>query len=79
MVNPFEQTSTYWKGLCNFFWGSHGCDLPRDHTEVVHRCFDGETVCSEYDEARPTDARVRWVQEDNNWGSWQPYREGWRQ
>ena len=24
-------------GTCNFFWGSHGCDLPRDGHRL-HRC-----------------------------------------
>jgi len=23
---------------CTFYWGSHGCDLERDHDGDVHRC-----------------------------------------
>lgn len=69
---------------CNFFWGSHGCDLPEgDHR--LHRCGTEDNPCMEYDEDRPADSRVRWwVFPDRlgplgEWGSWTDYHEGWRQ
>jgi len=69
---------------CNFFFGSHGCSLPMgDHR--VHVCAYGndlEQKCSEYDEDRPADARIRqWHDEEEgvgHWGEWQAYMDGFR-
>lgn len=77
--------------LCNFFWGSHGCELPEgEHT--VHQCSwvitdmeDEQHVelCSEYDEKADFNNRVRHnsnrYSEPVEWSNWGPYGEGWRQ
>jgi hypothetical protein len=73
---------------CDFFWGSHGCDLPKRH-RGSHRCIistwddDGlETVtpCCEYDETVLPGLRVRHYNDSQErWGEWGPYGEGWRQ
>ena len=39
------------KPYCNFFWGSHGCDLPPGH-EGNHLCGLLDGPCSRHDGAR---------------------------
>jgi hypothetical protein len=66
--------------VCNYFWGSHGCDRRRDdHT--LHQCGlrDPDGLCCEYDEARPPSARVRHhYGDEHGWGEWGPYPDGFR-
>ena len=67
--------------ICNFYWGSHGCDLERGN-HAVHVCGTPEGPCCEYDESRP--ARVRYMEFDEDltpvgWGDWMPAPHGWRQ
>lgn len=65
---------------CNFFWGSHGCDLPKGHDGKVHTCDFTDVVygpCSQYDEDAPADRRVRFAYDDGEWGEWREYGEGW--
>ena len=66
---------------CNFYWGSHGCDLELgDHP--VHVCGTPEAPCCEYDEQH---ARARYMLYDRDgeapveWDSWRAAPEGWRQ
>lgn len=66
---------------CDFFWGSHGCDLPPGHG-LVHECDSGDPdgPCCQYDEQAPPDRRVRFAVSDSaGWGEWGPYGEGWYQ
>lgn len=79
--------------VCNFFWGSHGCDLePGDHR--IHQCgtywdehYNDEyedmvdaDICCQYDEGADEDQRVRWADDNpETWSEWGPYGEGWRQ
>lgn len=39
--------------MCDYWWGTHACDLPDGH-EGLHRCADGPNgeLCSEYDGAK---------------------------
>lgn len=68
---------------CNFFWGSHGCDLDLgDHR--LHRCGadDPDGPCCEYDEDAPEYRRVRFYvygDAEGEWDEWRSYGEGWRQ
>jgi len=64
---------------CNFFWGSHGCSLNEsDHRVHVCGWGDPDGPCTEYDEDRPAEARIRqWY--DGRWHEWQAYPDGWRQ
>ena len=78
---------------CNFYWGSHGCDLDAgDHR--IHQCgayweehynIDYEDMvdadmCCQYDEDADEAHRVRWAADDEGtWDDWGPYGEGWRQ
>lgn len=74
--------------VCNFFWGSHGCDLDNGHAGPVHQCRiywtnEDESVtiepCCEYDEASVEEVRIRhYYSTDEGWGSWGPYVAGWR-
>lgn len=66
------------QALCDFFWGTHGCDLSSGHAGLVHRCGsdDPEGPCCEYDESAAPDHRVRHMFEE--WGDWGPYGDGWR-
>lgn len=34
--------------ICNWFWGSHGCDHDLGH-DGNHMCGDADDPCSEYD------------------------------
>jgi hypothetical protein len=76
--------------LCNFYWGSHGCDLELDDHEV-HVCNPDapDGPCSEFNE---TEGKVRyalyevWINditgqttaEFKNWSRWDA-STGWRQ
>lgn len=68
---------------CDWFWGSHGCDMPGGHDGTIHTCDsrDPDGPCSQYDTAAPADKRVRFNQADSDtatpeWGDWGPYGEG---
>lgn len=39
--------------MCDYWWGTHGCDLSEGH-EGHHRCLEGpyDQLCSEYDGVR---------------------------
>lgn len=58
--------------ICEFFWGSHGCDLEAGHDQP-HEC----TACSQFTENNPdgrrpdfesVDGWVRYCQADNEQG-----------
>lgn len=71
---------------CDFYWGSHGCDLEEGHEGVIHECGrdDPEGICSQHNEetsewrfAYPlTDAPV--AREDHEWSEWKVGSKGFR-
>jgi hypothetical protein len=71
--------------LCNYFWGSHGCDMLAGHEAVtgpIHTCGtrDEDGVCCQYDESAAPEHRVRFLEgEPDEWALWGRYSEGWRQ
>jgi hypothetical protein len=72
--------------LCNFFWGTHGCDLAEDHGKV-HECEsrDPEGPCCQYDETDLNSPKVRFTYWDDEggspeWGEWIEWSsKGWYQ
>jgi hypothetical protein len=49
---------------CVTFWGTHGCDLPKDHKDNKHICIDeeeSEICCAIIEIARPV--FTGWVEE----------------
>lgn len=70
---------------CNFYWGSHGCDLSPEH-EGVHHCGGTslEDSCSEYDETtggaryQLADVFEDGTEANFEWGEWHDHGRGFR-
>lgn len=70
------------KEYCDFFWGSHGCDLPPGHKEQMHQCQvynereDSLDLCSQFDPYALV-YTVRFYHYDiDDWGAWMNWGSG---
>ena len=82
-IDEAEDGLPVWEApTCNYYWGSHGCDLPMDPPHSIHICDGGD--CSEYNEEADDQHRIRFVVWDDETGEpsgythWGPYIEGFR-
>lgn len=79
---------------CNWFWGSHGCDLDRGHKGDIHLCggtneevewddddLGNEYPCSQYN-SETNEARAGIIGDDgtfSHWSAWGDNYGGWQQ